>query len=91
MANSIIIWKVFKGHLADQQSIDLLSKLLTYSPLKRLKPIEALAHPFFDDLRSENCKINHNNLPELFNFFEGKDNNILIFFFLSLNIIILMI
>jgi len=31
--------------------IDLLKKLLCYDPNTRLKPLEALAHPFFDELR----------------------------------------
>jgi len=32
-------------------------------------PMEALCHPFFDELRDENTKLpNGNPLPELFNF-----------------------
>lgn len=34
----------------DTQVLDLLSKLLDYEPDKRLNPMEALLHPFFDDL-----------------------------------------
>lgn len=33
--------------------IDLVTKMLTYSPIRRLTPAEAMMHPFFDDLRSE--------------------------------------
>ena len=32
--------------------------------------MEALLHPYFDELRIENCRINNKNLPELFNFFD---------------------
>jgi len=34
------------------QFVDLLKKVLRYSPLKRLTPFEALTHPFFDEIKS---------------------------------------
>ncbi|EEA04995.1 protein kinase domain-containing protein [Cryptosporidium muris RN66] len=37
--------------------IDFLSRILVYSPQKRLKPLEALAHPFFDELRTSGPNI----------------------------------
>ena len=40
------------------EGLDFISKMLTYSPIKRLKPLAGLMHPFFDDLRAKNCKIN---------------------------------
>lgn len=50
-------------------AIDLLSKILVYDPNIRLMPMEALCHPFFDELRDENTKLpNGNALPDLFNF-----------------------
>ena len=33
------------------EAIDLIGKLLFYEPLKRLDPMDALVHPFFDELR----------------------------------------
>jgi len=59
--------KVFKSRV-DPQAIELISKVLVYSPVKRLKPLEALLHPYFNELRSEHCKINGNPIPDLFNF-----------------------
>jgi len=32
--------------------------MLEYSPKVRLKPLAGLLHPFFDDLRAKNCKVN---------------------------------
>ncbi|KAI9672099.1 MAG: regulator of ime2 [Alyxoria varia] len=67
-------FKVFKR--ADANSIDLISKLLEYTPTQRLSAIEAMAHPFFDELRDPNKKLadsRHPNgstrdLPNLFDF-----------------------
>jgi len=43
-------------------AIDLIDKLLVYAPEKRLKACEALAHPYFDDLRKDNFKIDNKKL-----------------------------
>ena len=60
---------------ADPLAIDLLSKVLVYEPNLRLKPLEALLHPYFNELRNKNCKINDKTLLELnenlFNFSQG--------------------
>lgn len=45
--------KVFLKFKPDPNLIDLISKLLVYSPKDRLKPLEALNHPYFNDLRTE--------------------------------------
>ena len=53
-----------------------MSKLLVYEPDKRIRPIDALVHPYFDDLRDENLTFPQGNLlPDLFNFskFEVED------------------
>lgn len=42
--------------------------MLEYSPKRRVKPLAGLMHPFFDDLRAKNCKINGRQIPDLFNF-----------------------
>ncbi|KAH8381333.1 hypothetical protein KR093_002825, partial [Drosophila rubida] len=35
------------------EAIDLVSKLLIYSPNERISPLQACAHPFFDELRND--------------------------------------
>lgn len=60
--------KVFRSK-TPPSAIDLVSKLLTYRPLERIHPFDALAHPFFDELRDPAtiCP-NGRPLPPLFNF-----------------------
>jgi len=63
--------KLFKGKM-DSLAIDFISKVLVYDPKKRLKPMEALLHPFFDELREQRAKLpNGDPLPDLFNFTKG--------------------
>ena len=60
--------KVFRSR-TPADAIDFISKVLVYDPTERLKPMECLQHPFFDELREEGCKLpNGNPLPDLFNF-----------------------
>mmetsp|Transcript_2729 Transcript_2729/g.6608 ORF Transcript_2729/g.6608 Transcript_2729/m.6608 type:complete len:449 (-) Transcript_2729:83-1429(-) len=60
--------KVFRS-LAPPEAIDLLSKLLQYDPTVRFTPLEACAHPFFDELRDPEMRLpNGRPLPPLFNF-----------------------
>ncbi len=40
--------------------IDLIEKIVRYSPEKRLTAAEALAHQYFDDLRNERV---YRNIP----------------------------
>jgi len=66
--------KVFRK--APQDAIELISAILEYTPPQRLSAIEAMCHPFFNELRDPNTKFpdsRHPNgaakdLPELFNF-----------------------
>jgi len=66
--------KVFRK--APQEAIDLISELLEYTPTKRKSAIEALIHPFFDELRDPNTKLPDSrglsggprDLPPLFDF-----------------------
>lgn len=68
------IYQVFRK--ADNNVIDLISKLLEYTPTQRLSAIEAMAHPFFNELRDPNTRLQdsrHANgatkeLPTLFDF-----------------------
>jgi glycogen synthase kinase 3 beta len=59
---------VFRPRTAPE-AIDLVSKLLEYTPEVRLSAIEAMVHPFFDELRAEGAKMpNGKEFPPLFNF-----------------------
>jgi glycogen synthase kinase 3 beta len=51
--------------------IDLLSKVLVYSPRDRIKPLEALIHPYFNELRAETFNIPNVKLPSFFDFTKG--------------------
>lgn len=52
----------------DSMLIDLLSNILVYNPKKRFKPFRALAHPYFDDLRTQRLTINGKAIVDLFDF-----------------------
>lgn len=60
---------------ASAEAIDLISRLLEYTPTQRLSAIEAMCHPFFDELRDPNTKLPDSrggggvrDLPRLFDF-----------------------
>uniref|UniRef100_A0A8C1V242 [tau protein] kinase n=1 Tax=Cyprinus carpio TaxID=7962 RepID=A0A8C1V242_CYPCA len=60
--------KVFKPR-TPPEAILLCSRLLEYTPVTRLSPLEACAHAFFDELRQPNARLpNGRELPQLFNF-----------------------
>ncbi|XP_076891397.1 shaggy-related protein kinase eta-like isoform X2 [Bidens hawaiensis] len=60
--------KVFQKRMPPE-AIDLASRLLQYSPNLRCSALEALAHPFFDELRLPNVHLpNGRPLPPLFDF-----------------------
>lgn len=44
--------KVFRGR-ASTEALDLIAKMLQYDPKERIRPLDALAHPFFDQLRED--------------------------------------
>ncbi len=60
----------------DPLLIDLVTKTLSYSPLKRITPAQALAHEYFDDLRDESkyfeMKQKLKIVPDLFNLSESN-------------------
>ncbi len=61
--------KFFKNKNINEDFIDLINKLLSYEPNMRPKPIKALGHKFFDELRDINTKLpNGEQLPR--NIFE---------------------
>jgi serine/threonine protein kinase len=59
--------KLFKNK-CDDLTIQFLSELLVYDPQKRLKPLEALAHPYFDEIRQQKINVKF----DLFDFSQGK-------------------
>jgi len=60
--------KVFRSK-ATPDAIDLISKLLIYTPDKRVTPLQSCGHAFFDELRDPNTKLpNGRDLPTLFDF-----------------------
>lgn len=61
--------QVFRSTNITDEALDLLVQLLRYKPTDRVRPIDALAHPFFDELRQGNVKLpNGNDAPPLFDF-----------------------
>ncbi|KAJ5966057.1 hypothetical protein N7481_012771 [Penicillium waksmanii] len=81
--------KVFRK--APPEAIDLISALLEYTPTQRLSAVEAMVHPFFDELRDPNTRLpdsRHPNnpskdLPTLFDFSRHGELTPPISFFLS--------
>ncbi|KAL1932924.1 hypothetical protein VTP01DRAFT_8602 [Rhizomucor pusillus] len=60
--------KIFKSR-TPPEAIEFLGQLLQYVPEKRLSAIDALAHPYFDELRNPDCRLpNGKPLPPLFDF-----------------------
>lgn len=64
--------KVFRARTSPE-AIDLVSRLLEYTPSARISPLQACAHNFFDELREPNTKLpSGRELPPLFNFTEAE-------------------
>ncbi|CAF3721565.1 unnamed protein product [Rotaria sp. Silwood1] len=59
--------KVFRNR-TPPMAIDLVCRLLDYTPATRLTPLEACAHAFFDELRDSDTRLPNGPLPPLFNF-----------------------
>ncbi|KAJ3337350.1 regulator of ime2 [Gonapodya sp. JEL0774] len=61
--------KVFRNRPTTPEALDLLSKLLEYTPITRYTAMDALVHPFFDELRQAGTKMpSGRDLPPLFDF-----------------------
>jgi len=64
--------KVFRPR-TPPDAIDLISKLLEYTPNARLTAIDAMCHPFFDELRTGDQKMASGKpAPELFDFMKEE-------------------
>lgn len=60
--------KIFHKRMPPE-AVDLVSRLLQYSPNLRSTALEAMIHPFFDELRDPAARLpNGRFLPPLFNF-----------------------
>ncbi|KAK4768823.1 hypothetical protein SAY86_026973 [Trapa natans] len=60
--------KIFQKRMPPE-AVDLVSRLLQYSPNLRCSALDALIHPFFDELRDPTTRLpNARFLPPLFNF-----------------------
>ena len=69
LVKSIPWSEVFVSRPSTPECLQLLDRLLQYIPAQRVTQIEALAHSFFDELRSPDTRlVNGRGLPELFNF-----------------------
>eukprot|EP01083_Nonionella_stella_P154258 496805_1 len=72
-------WKVvfcgvnYKNKAVPLDGIDLISKLLIFTPHLRLNGFDALSHPYFDELRQPNYKLpSGKRSPPLFNFTDDE-------------------
>jgi len=64
--------KVFRARTSPE-AIDLVSRLLEYTPSARITPLQACAHTYFDELREQGTKLpNGRDLPPLFNFTDAE-------------------
>jgi glycogen synthase kinase 3 beta len=50
----------------DPLAVDLLEKILVYNPEKRLMPLRAMLHPYFDELREQRLTINGQRIVDMF-------------------------
>jgi glycogen synthase kinase 3 beta len=51
-------WRTFFGKkINDEEFYDLIDKIFVYDPNKRLKPYEAMCHPFFKELKDEKFEL----------------------------------
>ena len=69
----VVLVQVFRQR-TPEDAINLVSRLLEYTPSARITPLQACAHKFFDELRDPNTRLpNNRELPPLYNFTEqGK-------------------
>ncbi|KAJ3676046.1 hypothetical protein LUZ60_003458 [Juncus effusus] len=62
-------WHKIFNKRTPPEAVDLVSRLLQYSPNLRCTAMDALIHPFFDELRDPQTRLpNGRFLPPLFNF-----------------------
>jgi glycogen synthase kinase 3 beta len=60
--------KVFGEVAVPSEALDLMTRMLQYDPKSRITPLQACAHPFFDELRDPGFTWNGHRVKNLFNF-----------------------
>ena len=76
LANQSLLTFLQVFRKASPDAIDLISLLLEYTPTQRLSAIDAMVHPFFDELRTPECRFPDSrhaggpskDMPRLFDF-----------------------
>ncbi|XP_053973936.1 glycogen synthase kinase-3 beta-like isoform X2 [Hylaeus anthracinus] len=64
--------KVFRAR-TPPEAMDLVARLLEYTPSLRMTPLQACAHSFFNELREQDTRLpNGRELPPLFDFTEQE-------------------
>ncbi|XP_046749742.1 glycogen synthase kinase-3 beta isoform X3 [Diprion similis] len=64
--------KVFRAR-TPPEAMELVARLLEYTPSLRMTPLQACAHSFFNELREQRTRLpNGRELPPLFNFSEQE-------------------
>lgn len=66
-------WNKYFNKRTPPEALDLIDKLLVYTPNTRLSALEAMAHEFFDELRKPGARLpNGEAFPPLFNWTPGE-------------------
>ena len=53
-----------QGHICIESLAVQVSRLLQYSPVRRYSALQALTHPFFDELRDQSVTLPNGELPQ---------------------------
>eukprot|EP00183_Erythrolobus_madagascarensis_P005031 CAMPEP_0185857380 /NCGR_PEP_ID=MMETSP1354-20130828/29476_1 /TAXON_ID=708628 /ORGANISM="Erythrolobus madagascarensis, Strain CCMP3276" /LENGTH=390 /DNA_ID=CAMNT_0028559651 /DNA_START=351 /DNA_END=1523 /DNA_ORIENTATION=+ len=63
-------WQSVLSRTSDKLAIDLVAQLLVFDPVRRLSAYEALAHPYFDEVRTSDSGVLSDSVhcPTLFDF-----------------------
>lgn len=66
-------WENMFDNNPDPLAVDLVAKMLTYDPSKRIGLYKAMTHPLFNELREDELTLpNGNCIPDLFSFTEKE-------------------
>jgi len=69
-------WKKVFRSKTPEEAMDFIGSTLAYAPERRVKPLDACGHAFFDELRDEGTRLPSNHpLPPLFDFTENELNS----------------
>jgi glycogen synthase kinase 3 beta len=65
-------WKEALKHPIEDDALDLMKKIWVYNPHKRITALEAMAHPYFDDLRMKETYKEKMVIPDFFDWTEEE-------------------